>query len=95
MFCSASIFWHFHFLILNYNIIYLAVLDLVPFYISHLREVLSYFAPILTQEIALEVLLPSSLESIGMSCFLSSSPLSRCITDILISLTLKKNFVLK
>ena len=77
MFCSACIFWHFRFLILNYNIIYLAVLDLVPFYISHLREVLSYFAPILTQEIALEVLLPSSLdESIGMSHFLSFFPVS-------------------
>ena len=65
------------FLILNYNIIYLGVLDLVPFYMSYLREVLSYFPPILAQEIALEVLLPPSLdESIGMSHFLSSSPVS-------------------
>ena len=77
MFCSVCIFWHFRFLILNYNIIYLGVLDLVPFYMSYLREVPSYFAPILAQEIALEVLLPPSLdESIGMSHFLSSSPVS-------------------
>ena len=78
MFCSACIFWQFRFLILNYNIIYLAVLELVPFYISRLREVLSYFAPVLTQEIALEVLLPSSLdESIGMSHFVPVSLYNR------------------
>ena len=77
MFCSAHVFWYFHFLILSYSVIYLDGLDLVPFNISYSREVLSYFAPVLTQEIALEVLLPSSLdESIGMSHFLSFFPVS-------------------
>ena len=61
MFCSEHIFWYFHFLILSYNVIYLDVLDLVPFNISYSREVLLYFTPILTQEIALEGLLPASL----------------------------------
>ena len=54
MFCLAHIFWYFHFLILSYNVIYLDVLDLVPFNISYSREVLSNFSPILTQEIASE-----------------------------------------
>ena len=61
MFCLAHIFWYFHFLILSYNVIYLDVLDLVPFNISYSREVLSYYSPILTQEIVSEVLLPASL----------------------------------
>ena len=61
MFCSVHVFWYFHFLILSYSVIYLDGLDLVPFNISYSREVLSYFTPVLTQEIALEVLLPPSL----------------------------------
>ena len=61
MFCLAQVFWYFHFLILSYNVIYFDVLDLVPFNISYSREVLLYFTPILTQEIALEGLLPASL----------------------------------
>jgi len=88
MFCSAHVFWYFHFLILSYSVIYLDGLDLVPFNISYSREVLSYFTPNTNPRNSFRstvAIFSGGRESVGMSHFLSSSPLSHFITDFLVS----------